>query len=58
MSSQCLGKRRIDNLVDLDQELHTWHTCRNAYQKGVDWQFSTEDARVKLKSLYPIIDNF
>ncbi|KAF1079111.1 MAG: hypothetical protein GQF41_0467 [Candidatus Rifleibacterium amylolyticum] len=30
-----------------------WTDCRNKTQKTVDWQFSTEDARIKLKSLYP-----
>ena len=55
LSSQCLGKRRIDNLADLNQELRSWQTDRNASQKGVDWQFTTEDARCKLKRLYPVI---
>ena len=32
-----------------------WHTDRNAMQKGVDWQFTTDDARIKLKHLYPIV---
>ncbi|MDR0473360.1 MAG: IS630 family transposase, partial [Treponema sp.] len=36
-------------------ELAAWHTQRNKYQKGVDWQFSAKDARIKLKRLYPLI---
>jgi len=55
MSSQCLGKRRIDNLDDLNRELSAWYVDRNTAQKGVDWQFKTEDARIKLKRLYPVI---
>lgn len=56
LSKQCLGKRRIDNLVELNSELEKWHTDRNLKQKGVDWQFSTDNARIKLKHLYPIIN--
>ena len=55
LSKQCLGKRRIDNLEDLNSELEKWHTDRNSKQKGVDWQFTTDDARIKLKHLYPIV---
>ena len=55
LSKQCLGKRRIDNLEDLNSELDKWHTDRNDMQKGVDWQFTTDDARIKLKHLYPIV---
>lgn len=55
LGRQCLGKRRIDNLHELNHELGAWHSDRNQNQKGVDWQFSTGDARTKLKRLYPII---
>lgn len=54
-SKQCLGKRRIGNLEDLNSELEKWHTDRNARQKGVNWQFTTDDARIKFKHLYPIV---
>jgi len=56
LGRQCLGRRRIDNLQDLNHELKSWYVDRNQKQKGVDWQFSTEDARIKLKRLYPIIN--
>lgn len=56
LSKQCLGKRRIDNLQNLNSELEKWHTDRNQKQKGVDWQFTSEDARVKLKHLYPLLN--
>ena len=41
--------------ITLNMELSVWHTRRNQVQKGVDWQFKTTDARVKLKTLYPLI---
>ena len=53
LSKQCLGKRRIDNLEDLNSELEQWEISRNQKQKGVDWQFTAENARGKLKHLYP-----
>jgi len=55
MTAQCLGKRRIPDIDSLNAELAAWHTQRNQLQKGVDWQFTAADARVKLKRLYPII---
>jgi hypothetical protein len=55
LAAQCLGSRRISDIELLNRELMAWHTRRNHMQKGVDWQFSTTDARVKLKRLYPII---
>jgi len=54
MAAQCLG-RRIPDLQILNTELAAWHTQRNKKQKGVDWQFTTSDARIKLKRLYPLI---
>jgi hypothetical protein len=55
MAVQCLGNRYIPDIKTLNEELAVWHTQRNQSQKGVDWQFSTSDARVKLKRLYPLI---
>ncbi len=52
MTRQCLG-RRISCIDDLSTELVEWETQRNLIQKGVDWQFKTDDARIKLKRLYP-----
>ncbi len=52
LSKQCLD-RRIDSITILESELDSWETGRNAMQKGVDWQFTTPDARIKLKHLYP-----
>jgi hypothetical protein len=55
LAAQCLGKRRIPDIEALNAELSAWHTLRNIAQKGVDWQFTTDTARDKLKSLYPVI---
>jgi len=55
MTAQCLGKRRIPGINSLNGELSAWYTRRNQSQRGVDWHFTTNDARVKLKRLYPIL---
>ena len=55
LSLQCLGKRRIPSIDDLNRNLLVWHSCRNDYQKGVDWHFTSADARIKLKRLHPIV---
>jgi hypothetical protein len=52
LSKQCLH-RRIADLATLRHETKAWEHARNATQTGVDWQFTTEDARIKLKRLYP-----
>jgi hypothetical protein len=54
MTSQCL-ERRIDTLEKLNGELEAWQVKRNEKGKLVQWQFKTEDARIKLHSLYPIL---
>jgi hypothetical protein len=54
LSAQCLGIRRIPDIDMLNKELTAWNIHRNEAQKGVNWQFTTADARIKLKRLYPI----
>ena len=54
LAAQCLGERRIADIDTLNAELAAWHVRRNQTQKGIDWQFTTEDARIKLKRLYPV----
>ena len=54
LTRQCLD-RRIPDIVFLQKETKAWQRERNAQQKAVDWQFATEDARIKLKRLYPQI---
>lgn len=55
LTAQCLGSRRIADIGLLNLELKAWNTRRNQTQKGVDWQFTTADARIKLKRLYPVV---
>ncbi len=55
LSRQCLS-RRIDNTDDLRREVNAWEVARNASGAKVNWRFRTEDARIKLKKLYPSID--
>jgi hypothetical protein len=54
LTRQCLD-RRIPDIDFLQKETKAWQRERNAQQKAVDWQFATEDARIKLKRLYPQI---
>ncbi len=53
LTRQCLSRRRIPSLKMLRKETAAWASSCNSKQRGVDWQFTTEDARQKLKSLYP-----
>ena len=54
LSSQCLD-RRIPDKPKLISEVAAWEKARNKYNAVADWQFTTADARVKLKHLYPAI---
>jgi len=56
LSRQCLDRRIPDQEV-LAREVAAWNKKRNEEKTIVDWQFKTEDARIKLKKLYPIIKN-
>jgi hypothetical protein len=56
LTNQCLSHRRIDNIEDLKTEILSWSVSRTDNQKGIDWQFTAQDARTKLKSLYPVIE--
>jgi hypothetical protein len=55
LGRQCLA-RRIDNVDELRAEAAAWKTDRNAAQVQVNWQFTTQDARIKLNRLYPSIE--
>ena len=52
LSRQCLD-RRIESQEIMVQETTTWEQDRNKLGAGIDWQFTTADARIKLKRLYP-----
>ena len=53
MTRQCVSGRRFGTLDELRAETTTWQVHTNDRQRGVDWQFRIDDARGKLKSLYP-----
>lgn len=52
LKRQCLN-RRIPEMEQIRSEVRSWNDERNKRQETVDWQFTTEDARIKLKRLYP-----
>lgn len=55
LSLQCL-RRRIPDMETLKNEIGAWQTTRNSGAKPVNWRFTTADARIKLKSLYPVLE--
>ena len=55
MIRQCLN-RRIDFLEVLRAEVAAWQAARDRVEARVGWQFTTDDARVRLKRLYPTFD--
>jgi hypothetical protein len=55
LGRQCLS-RRIDSVHDLRCEAKAWERARDASGTKVNWQFTTADARIKLRRLYPSIE--
>jgi len=55
LTRQCVAGRRFADVKTLKEETSAWSTDVNAAQRGVDWQMKTDDARCKLKSVYPKI---
>lgn len=51
---QCLD-RRIDNILEMQREVAAWQQRRDNNNSTIDWRFSTTDARIKLKRLYPTL---
>jgi len=56
LTRQCINGRRIGELETLRKEIAAWSIDVNTTQRGVDWQMKIDDARCKLKSVYPIIE--
>ena len=54
LARQCLD-RRIPDKATLEKEVAAWEERRNRHSRTLDWQFTTVDARIKLKRLYPSI---
>lgn len=55
MTRQCVTSRRFATIDLLRWETAAWQYHSNARQRGVDWQFKVDDARIKLKTIYPKI---
>ena len=56
LARQCLD-RRIESAEALLEQLGPWEAERNDQAVGVNWRFTTADARIKLKRLYPAVQN-
>ncbi len=54
LNRQCLD-RRIPDMDSLFQEIAAWENNRNEHSNSVDWRFTTDEARIKLRKLYPSI---
>jgi len=54
LTRQCLN-RRIDNLDEMQDQVDSWQTRRNNANAKIDWQFTSDNARIKLKRLYPTL---
>jgi hypothetical protein len=54
LMGQCLN-RRIDNIETLKREVEAWQNSRNNKKATINWQFTNDKARIKLKRLYPTI---
>jgi hypothetical protein len=52
LARQCLA-RRIATVEELEHQIACWQEQRNAAATTVNWRFTTADARIKLKRLYP-----
>ena len=55
MTRQCVKGCRFFTIAELQHETRAWQQHSNDRQRGVDWQFRVDDARIKLKSVYPKI---
>jgi len=55
LSRQCLAER-MGNIRRLEKEVVAWSEKRNTKEAKVNWRFTTDDARIKLKKLYPSIE--
>jgi hypothetical protein len=54
LARQCLA-RRIPDIATLDEHVSAWLQRRNKHHVKADWRFATQDARIKLKNLYPVL---
>lgn len=54
LSGQCLN-RRIEKITDVKREVSAWQRERNNKEATINWRFTTDDSRIRLKQLYPSI---
>jgi hypothetical protein len=52
LATECLN-RRLPDVAALRAEVAAWECTRNENDSAIDWQFTTDDARIKLRQLYP-----
>jgi len=55
LMGQCLN-RRIDTMDKIQQEVDAWQKDRNNKNATIKWRFTTDDARIKLRKLYPTFE--
>ena len=55
LNGQCLN-RHIDTMQEVENEVNAWQNARNNKKCNINWQFTTKEARIKLKRLYPSIN--
>lgn len=55
MTRQCFSDR-VGSQAEASEQITKWYAARNERQTGIDWQFTTSDARIKLRRLYPILE--
>ncbi len=53
LKGQCLNRRIVADMATMQVEVAAWERDRNTRTRKIDWQFTTPDARIKLKRLYP-----
>ena len=56
LNGQCLN-RRIDTIEKVAEQTSAWVAARNNQEKKINWQFTTDDARIKLERLYPTFED-
>ncbi len=56
LNGQCLN-RRIETMEEVTKQVGAWQAARTRQTKKIKWQFTTEDARIKLKRLYPTFED-
>ena len=54
LSRQCMNGY-FENMEELASSIECWQDSRNETESGINWQFTTDDARIKLRKLYPVI---